>query len=276
MQDVQKSVPEIKLRLTRVGVTGVRKLLSIPRKEKRPIILLASFDCFVDLPSSQKGVHMSRNLEGINEIVEQIIAKPAYESERICEDIAAEVLERHDYATRCEVAMRSKLMLPRMTPKRAVQEFVDIIARAVAQRGEAAKREIGAEVQGIIFHRLGKSGHALRAKARLSVEVPNGFFVSVKDLAEILENSFSARMRASPGEEKMVAKEMEANPKSVEEVVQDALRGAAEKFSSFPDHTLLTASCTAEESIAPYGTFAEKRAALGKIKSAAKRARGKG
>ena len=66
--DTQDKQPSAPISLTRVGVTGVKKLLKIERSgNKRPIILLPTFDAFVDLPSTQKGVHMSRNPEAISE-----------------------------------------------------------------------------------------------------------------------------------------------------------------------------------------------------------------
>ncbi len=37
--------------LTRVGVTDVKKMVEITRSDKRPIILVPTFDIFVDLPS---------------------------------------------------------------------------------------------------------------------------------------------------------------------------------------------------------------------------------
>ncbi|NOZ77148.1 MAG: GTP cyclohydrolase I FolE2 [Euryarchaeota archaeon] len=93
LPDVQTRKPKVRLHLTRVGVKDVRKLLKIPRGEKRPIILLANFDCYVDLPAQQKGTHMSRNLEAINEIIEEIVQKPVYELEMLCEDIVKEIFK---------------------------------------------------------------------------------------------------------------------------------------------------------------------------------------
>ena len=55
LPDTQDDEPRIPIHLSRVGVTGVKKLLTLKRKEKRPIILLPTFDAFVDLPSTQKG-----------------------------------------------------------------------------------------------------------------------------------------------------------------------------------------------------------------------------
>ncbi|RAP49548.1 MAG: GTP cyclohydrolase, partial [Methanosphaera sp. rholeuAM74] len=69
--DTQNKLPQTPVSLTKVGVTGVKKLLKIERKDKRPIILLPTFNAYVNLPSTQKGVHMSRNPEAISEIIDE-------------------------------------------------------------------------------------------------------------------------------------------------------------------------------------------------------------
>ena len=59
LPDVQANRPDISITLSRVGVTGVKKLVEVSRVEKRPIILISNFDIFVDLPSDRKGANLS-------------------------------------------------------------------------------------------------------------------------------------------------------------------------------------------------------------------------
>ena len=59
LPDVQSSPSPLNFKISRVGVTGVKKLLHIKRpnmKTANPIIV--KMDLFVDLPASQKGSHM--------------------------------------------------------------------------------------------------------------------------------------------------------------------------------------------------------------------------
>ena len=51
--DTQDDTPRISIHLSRVGVTGVKKLLRLERNQKRPIILLPTFDCSVNLQMHQ-------------------------------------------------------------------------------------------------------------------------------------------------------------------------------------------------------------------------------
>ncbi len=273
LPDVQTWLPDIRLSLTRVGVNNVRKLLRIPLPGKKPVILLATFDCFVDLPPSQKGTHMSRNLEAINEILEEVIRRPAYELEGICSDIAEEVLKRHDYATRCEVSMESKKMLHEATPSGTPsQNFVKILAKARAIKGKSTEKEVGAEVKGLIIHphlegkKVG-AGSSQRAYATLLVRVPEGRFINIDDIVEILENSLSAKAYGylSANEEVEVMSDAVEKPKFVDGVVKDILIEAIHRFD-LPDSALLEAKCVAEESLFPHNSMAERKTTYGDLK----------
>lgn len=273
LPDVQKWLPDIRLSLTRVGVSNVRKLLRIPLPGKKPIILLATFDCFVDLPPSQKGTHMSRNLEAINEILEEVIRKPAYELEGICGDIAEEVLRRHDYATRCEVSMESKRMVHEETPSGTPsQNFVKILAKARALKGKGTEKEVGAEVRGIIIHphsrekKIG-AGSSQRAYASLLISVPEGRFIDIDDIVEILEGALSAKAYGylSESEEVKVMSSALQKSKFADDVVKDILREAIRRFQ-LPGYALLEARCIAEESLFTHNSMAERKATYGDLR----------
>lgn len=272
--DVQTRAPEIKISLSRVGVSSIRKLLEIPRKEKRPIFLLANFNCFVDLLPSQKGTHMSRNLEAINELLEEISKKPVYHIEDLCEDIVREILKRHDYASRCEVEMESELMMIRKTPSnRRDQEFVKLIARAEAYRGPPLRveKDVGGEVRGVILHpHKNKSmpGCSQRATASLTVQVPEGYAVRIEDIVDILEESMSSKAYGflTEKEEKGVIVEACSSPKFVDQVVNEILKKAVKKFD-LPNYTNISAKCVAEETLFTYDSYAERRTTFGKLKS---------
>ena len=66
--DVQASAPTIHVSLSRVGVTNVEKVIRIgpPGAEQ---LYYAKLDCFVDLGPKQKGAHMSRFEEVVNDVV---------------------------------------------------------------------------------------------------------------------------------------------------------------------------------------------------------------
>ncbi len=265
LPDVQTRAPDIKISLTRVGVSEVRKLLKIPRNGDRPIVLLGDFSCFVDLPSSQKGTHMSRNLEAINEIIEEIVEKPVYELEGLCEDMVREVLKRHNYASRCEVDMESRLMMMRDTPGgKKEQEFVKLIARSTAYRNKEPdiEREIGAEVRGLLLHPHSKGGPypgcGQSAKVSLMIQLPEGEQVKIEDIVDILEGTMSSKSYAflSEDEEKLALDSAYTSPKSPSDVVDEILKTAEKRFAHLKGMKAI-AKCRAKDSLFTFDSYAE-------------------
>ncbi len=168
LPDVQASSPEIPLNLTRVGVRNVKKLVELARKGgKRPIVLVSTFDIFVDLPSSMKGANLSRNFEAMYEVLESAVNTPFYEIEELCVEVAKRLLQRHKYASVAEVRMRSEFIAKRKTPVTAMecQEPVVIFAEAKAFREgrgissgseatkDAERAEEGEELEGVVIRK---------------------------------------------------------------------------------------------------------------------------
>ena len=91
--DLQYGKGDASYKLTRVGVRNVRKPVVVQREglsEKLNNTLSCSIDIFVDLPADQKGSHMSRNVEVLNEVVEESIRNPI----TAIEDMAADICRR--------------------------------------------------------------------------------------------------------------------------------------------------------------------------------------
>ena len=152
--DTQDNKPRVPISLSRVGVTGVKKLVKLERKNKRPIILIPTFDAFVDLPSDQKGIHMSRTPEAISEVMEEATKSQSIRTENICEEIVNKMMEKHEYARRVEVNMTSDYMFNRKSPvtEKNSQEMAKLIAKAVGTRNGneiIIHKYIGTEVVGM-------------------------------------------------------------------------------------------------------------------------------
>ena len=50
LPDVQSTLPDVRINLTRVGVKNVKKLVEVTRADKRPVIFISNFNVYVDLP----------------------------------------------------------------------------------------------------------------------------------------------------------------------------------------------------------------------------------
>ena len=304
LPDVQACEPDYPFNLTRVGVTGVKKLVKVERgNDERPVVLISDFEVFVDLPSDRKGANLSRNFEAIDEVVEEAINCPVYEIEELCGEIAKRLLLRHEYATRAEVKMKSEYIVRRQTPvtKANGQEVVDIFAEAVARAGPAGylRKTVGAEVLGMTacpcaqeimkeevreeLAKLGISGkeasdladrlpiatHNQRGRGSISIEVRDRRCVSIDRIIKIIEESMSSRVFGllKRPDEAVVVKRAHSNPKFVEDCVRTMAQKLVAAFSDLPDDAAVTLKQINEESIHQHNAFAERTAKMGELRA---------
>src|ERR671924_1184760 len=102
LEDVQAQAPSLAVSLSRVGVTNVEKVIRI-RANGSEQLYSARLDCFVDLGPDQKGAHMSRFEEVVNDAIgEVILGEAAFRAETLALHIAEKVRDRQG-ARRAEV-----------------------------------------------------------------------------------------------------------------------------------------------------------------------------
>ena len=88
MVDVQARVPRVQLGLSRVGVTDVEKVIRM-RQNGSEQLFSARFECVVELGPDQKGAHMSRFEEVVNEAIgEVVLGESTFKVETLAEHIA--------------------------------------------------------------------------------------------------------------------------------------------------------------------------------------------
>lgn len=275
-------------KLTRVGVTGVKKPVRVHR-DGRDTCLTCEIDVFVDLPSTQRGSHLSRNLEVIAEIVEQGVAEPIKGLESLASDICRRLLDRHEYATYAEVHIKGDYFLERSLPtgRKSIESY-KLIARATHKRGDGLLKMIGARVIGMTAcpcametvdeiqgNTLKQDGclptisHNQRNITTAMLEVPEEFDVEVDDLIEIVEASFSSPTFEilKRTEEANVVITAHRNPKFVEDVVRDNLALILKRYPQLPDDTVVTIRSESEESIHKHNAMAERVTTLGELRS---------
>lgn len=304
LPDIQACVPDFPFNLTRVGVTGVKKLIKIERGgDERPVVLISDFEVFVDLPSDRKGANLSRNFEAIDEVLEDAINRPVYVIEELCGEIAKRLLARHEYATRAEVKMKSEYIVRRQTPftRATCQEVVDIFAEAVARAGPAGylRKTVGAEVMGMtacpcaqeimkeqarselikaglsedatsdLLTRLPMATHNQRGRGSISIEVRDRRCVSIDRIIKIIEESMSSKVYGllKRPDEALVVSRAHSNPRFVEDCVRTMAQKTVEAFCDLPDDAAVTLKQINEESIHQHNAFAERTATMGELRA---------
>src|SRR3954462_8379615 len=148
--DVQASAPTVHVSLSRVGVTGVEKVIRIETDAGHPQLFSARLECFVDLGPKQKGAHMSRFEEVVNDVIgEVILGETGFQAEQLAPRVAERVRARQD-ALRAEVtlAARSPEYKPAPVSGSTTQESDTLYGSAVAsERG--TRRRVGVAAQGM-------------------------------------------------------------------------------------------------------------------------------
>ncbi|HEY3274633.1 MAG TPA: GTP cyclohydrolase MptA [Methanocella sp.] len=300
LPDVQASSPAVMIGLTRVGVTDVKKMVEITRQDKRPIVLIPTFDIFVDLPSNRKGANLSRNLEAIDRILEDALNRPVYAIEDLCTDVSRRLLETHEYATNAEVRMRGEYMMKKRSPKTNLecQEVYDIYADAVVTRSGEVRRTIGAEViamtacpcaqeisRDTAFGKLKKLGveddvivkflddmpmctHNQRGIGTIKIQSTEDARIPIEAIIDIIENSMSSQMYEllKREDERFVVESAHRNPKFVEDCVRTMAKNLVQRFPDLPNEAFVTIEQVNEESIHRHNAFAERMATFGELK----------
>jgi len=300
LPDVQASEPDVSVGLGQVGVTGVEKLVEVARPDDRDYVLTAEFEVYVDLPKRRKGIDMSRNMEVIDEVLEDALAEPAYRVEDVCGDAAERLLDKHDYTSRATVEMEAEWMTRERTPEsdRPTQSKVDMIASATAAEGEPVREEIGARVTGMTvcpcsqgmmegraadrLEELGlgaeevqafladvpQAGHSQRGHATLTVETAESPEIMLNELVEVARDSMSARiynMAKRPDEDHMTFA-AHANAKFVEDCVRSMADGVVSEFEALSDDAVVTMRQSNDESIHQHNAHAERVAEMGALR----------
>ena len=299
LPDVQASRPDVTVGLNRVGVTGVEKLVEISRSDDRPIVLMARFEVFVDLPSWRKGADMSRNMEVIDETLEAAVEEPAYRVEDVCGDAAERLLDKHDYTTRAEVQMEAEFVTRDRTPASDMptQSTADIIASATATE-DAIHEEVGARVTGMtvcpcsqgmsaararetlremevdddtieaFLAEVPQPGHSQRGHATLTIESEDGPDVNLTEIIEVARDSMSARIYnlAKRPEEDHMTYESHSDAKFVEDCVRTMAEGVVSEFPRLDNEALVRMEQSNDESIHQHNAHAERIAEVATLR----------
>ncbi len=285
--DVQNQKSDKRFKLTRVGVTGVQKPVSVKRPDK-VVTLNITVDAFVDLPADMKGSHLSRNVEVIGEIVDESVREPVESIEDLTASVCRSLLEKHEYASYSEVRTQADYFLERKAPsgKKSLERF-RMFSHATSRRNEGTTvtRRIGVEVVGmtacpcametvqeVLDARTGDLPlitHNQRNRATIEMDVPDGKEIEAEDLIAIAEDSMSSPTYEilKRQDEAAIVINAHKNPKFVEDVVRGTLSALLEKYPDFPDDVAVKVRSESEESIHKHNAFAERDTTFGELRA---------
>lgn len=90
---------------------------------------------FIGLPAEQRGAHMSRTSETIEEVINEVIYKPTTTIELVGDKIVKKLLERHPYTSKAEVQLEGKIIVQLIeNHERTIQKSYEINSIVKAKR----------------------------------------------------------------------------------------------------------------------------------------------
>src|SRR3989442_6085013 len=88
--DRQAGRPATEVSLSRVGVTGVEKILRVSSNGTEALYY-AELECFVDLNPQQAGVHMSHFQEVVGEAIDVVILGEAFRADTLASQLTQRI-----------------------------------------------------------------------------------------------------------------------------------------------------------------------------------------
>jgi GTP cyclohydrolase IV len=300
VSDVHASAPAVQVSLSRVGITNVEKVIRIgPRGAER--IYYAKLECVVDLGPEQRGAHMSRFDEVVNDVIgEVVLGESGFKSEQLAQHVAEKVRERQD-ALRAEVTIAARYPEDKPAPVSGIptQEIYTLLGSAIAsERG--TRRLVGVAAQGMtacpcaqqlvagrsrerlaadgftddeigrIFEAVPVATHNQRGLGTLYLGLPEDCDADVDaaELLEIVEDSMSSEVYElmKRSDEGAVVEKAHRRPRFVEDCVRVAIRSAIERFDGLRDDAFVWSRQENLETIHQHNVVAERFGLLGELR----------
>ena len=295
--DVQSRTPRVAVGLSRVGVTGVEKVIRV-----REELYFARLNCFVDLGAEQKGAHMSRFEEVANEVIGEVVLNESpFRAETLAQHIAERVRERQG-AERAEVTLAARYPEYKPAPVSGVntQEIYTLLGRAIAS-ARGTRRVVGVAATGMTACPCAQELVASRARERLA---DDGFSEDEIDrvlervpvathnqrglgtlnigcieeceaqldattLLAIVEGSMSSEIYElmKRSDEVEVVEKAHRRPRFVEDCVREMIAGVVESFPELEDANFVSARQENLETIHQHNVVAERHGTMGELRN---------
>jgi GTP cyclohydrolase I/GTP cyclohydrolase-4 len=298
--DVQARQPTVQVSLSRVGVTDVEKVIRL-RQNGSEQLFSARFECVVDLGPDQKGAHMSRFEEVINDVIgEVVLNETTFKAETLVQHIAELVRERQG-ARRAEVSVEARFPEHKPAPLSGIQtqELYTLHGSAVASE-LGTRRLIGVTAQGMTAcpcaqelvatgarERLEREGFTAEEINRILEAVPVATHnqrglgtlhigctelcedeIEAATLLEIVEGAMSSEIYElmKRTDEAAVVEKAHRRPRFVEDCVREMVRGILERLPALDDRAFVSARQVNLETIHQHNVVAERFGTLGEVR----------
>ncbi|HEY7873857.1 MAG TPA: GTP cyclohydrolase MptA [Actinomycetota bacterium] len=298
--DVQAQSPSLRVSLSRVGVTAVEKIVRI-RQGGQEQLFSARLRCYVDLGPHQKGAHMSRFEEVVNEVIgEVVLGEATFKAEALAQRVAELVRDRQG-AERAEVTVAARYPEHKPAPVSGTltQEIYTLYGSAAAS-ASGTRRLVGVAAQGMtacpcaqqlvkgasrerlsadgftdaeierIFEHVPVATHNQRGLGTLHIGVPEGAGTEIEArmLLDIVESSMSSEIYElmKRSDEGAVVEKAHRRPRFVEDCVREMIGAVIERLPELSDEHFVSARQENLETIHQHNVVAERFGLLGELR----------
>jgi GTP cyclohydrolase I/GTP cyclohydrolase-4 len=300
LEDVQNQIPTLHISLSRVGVTNVEKVIRIDAGDGETLYS-AKLDCFVDLGPRQKGAHMSRFEEVVNDAIgEVILGESAFRAETLAQHIAEKVRDRQG-ARRAEVHLEARYPEHKPAPHSGIltQEIYTLHGIAVASAA-GTRRIVGVTAQGMtacpcaqtlvqsasrdrlladgfgedeierIFDAVPVATHNQRGLGTLHIGCPEDcdLDIDAQRLLAIVEDSMSSEIYElmKRSDEGAVVEKAHRRPRFVEDCVREMIRGVVDELPELHEDAFVSARQENLETIHQHNVVADRFGLLAELR----------
>jgi GTP cyclohydrolase IV len=300
LPDAQAAAPATAISLSRVGVTGVEKVIRVSVNGDEQLYY-AELESLVDLPPEQAGVHMSRFEEVVNEAIDAVVlGEAALRAEGLAAHIAERVRERQG-GLRAEVQIKARYpeTVPAPVSGTPTQEIYTLFGTAVASDrgtrtltgveaqgmtacpcaqglvGEAARERLAAhgyddgQIEEIL-EAVPVATHNQRGIGRLYIGrcEEGGPDIDARSLLRIVESSMSSEIYElmKRSDELAVVEKAHRQPRFVEDVVREMVRQVTAEFPELSDECFVMARQENLETIHRHNVVAERYGLISEIR----------
>ena len=298
--DVQGQLPTLRVSLSRVGVTAVEKIVRF-RQGGQEQLFSARLECFVDLGRNQKGAHMSRFEEVVNEVIgEVVLGETTFKAEALAQRIAELVRERQG-AARAEVTVSARYPEHKPAPVSGIttQEIYTLYGSAVASQC-GTRRMVGVAAQGMtacpcaqqlvmgsarerltddgfsddevarIFEHVPVATHNQRGLGTLHIGFPEDApaQIEARTLLDIVESSMSSEIYElmKRSDEGAVVEKAHRRPRFVEDCVREMIGAVVARLTDLSDEHFVSARQENLETIHQHNVVCERFGLLGELR----------
>ncbi|MFC1798669.1 GTP cyclohydrolase FolE2 [Thermodesulfobacteriota bacterium] len=220
MKDVQNSHDHRKIPIDKVGIKNLRYPITVLDRKKGVQHTVASINMYVDLPHEYKGTHMSRFVEILHLLRQEVSLKKI-------SDVLGQMKE-HLNAASAEIEVAFPYFMEKKAPVSEATGLLDYTCRFIGTSDAQDRLDLISEVNVPISSvcpcskEISESGaHNQRGEVQLKTRFKK--FIWLEDMIEIVERAASCEVYSvlKRVDEKCVTERGFSNPKFVEDIVRD-------------------------------------------------------